>query len=562
MNSKYVPPQTKKVRRIDLIEMLNEVALAASKHMDIQQTLEQALDIVVQRLEMEAGSVFLWEDGKLVLKVRRGISEEHAQEIDRRRARRQGEDPTHQAARSGKVFFVADMAQDPRFEGMWEVRENRSYLQIPLIASQGTRGVMGLVTKAGEPLSSQEADLLGAVGHQVGLIIENADLLTEAVQCETDARRLLALGTRISASLELDEVLEAIAESAKGLLGTAHGMVALMDESGKEMAIRTVTGPLEGKLRGMKISQLEEAPGNGEEPGELILFEAGVSKAMNDWDLEGILSLGIVSLLAIPLLRGDRMLGLLTVMENEYHSFSERDVRLLQQLAQSVVVAIENAMLYQQVRSMTAIEERRWLAREMHDDLAQGLGLINIQATVTDDLLSDGKIDQARGSLNQVKEIANRSYTEVREAIFSLRAIVSPDTQFLATLQDYLSDYQRHYGVETSLNAEDESAVQFSDEVGSQVVYIIKEAVANARKHGGAKRVEVNIGRDDCGARITVKDNGIGFDPLTISGESAQKMGLQIMSERARSVNGELIVHSKEGEGTSVTLCVPIDERK
>jgi two-component system nitrate/nitrite sensor histidine kinase NarX len=312
----------------------------------------------------------------------------------------------------------------------------------------------------------------------------------------------------------------------------------------------------------MTISQREEILDPGQKLGEPILFDAGNLHDTGIWDMENILSLGILSLLAIPLLRGDRILGLLAVLENKPHSFAERDVRLLQQLAQNVVVAIENAMLYQQVRSMTAIEERRWLAREMHDDLAQGLGLINIQTTVTEDLLSKGRIDQARESLKQVKEIANRSYTDVREAIFSLRTIVSPDTRFLVTLQDYLSDYQRHYGIETSLKVEDESAVQFSDEVGSQVAYIIKEAITNARKHGGARKVEVSIVKDDCGSKIAVEDNGNGFDPLTISGEDAQQMGLQIMRERARSVNGDLEVHSQKGKGTQVFLCVPLDHAK
>ncbi len=562
MSPQYIPPQTKKVRRIELVEMLNEVALAASRHVGVLQTLEEALDIIIRRLEMEAGSIFLWEDGKLVLKVRHGISEEHAREVDRRRSKGEEEDLAYLAVQSEKVFFVADMAQDPRFEGMWEVREQRSLLQIPLIASKGNRGVMGLITKAGEPLSSREADLLGAVGHQVGLIVENADLLAEAVRCEMEAKQLLELGMRVSASLELDEVLGAIAESAKGLLGIGHGMVALMDEDVKEMTIRTVAGPLQNKLRGMRISRWKEALVNDQKIGESILIEGNIPRSKGDWDMEGVLSLGIVSLLAIPLLRGDRVLGLLAVMEDKSHSFSERDVRLLQQLAQNVVVAIENAMLYRQVRSMTAIEERRWLAREMHDDLAQGLGLINIHATVTDDLLARGKIDQARESLKQVKEVANRSYTDVREAIFSLRTVVSPNTRFLSTLQDYLSDYQRHYGVETSLTFEDEGVVQFSDEVGAQVAYIIKEAITNARKHGGAKRVEIGIVREDCGSKITVKDDGIGFDSLTISREDAQHMGLQIMRERAWSVGGELQVHSREGEGTSVTLCVPLEFEK
>jgi two-component system nitrate/nitrite sensor histidine kinase NarX len=335
-----------------------------------------------------------------------------------------------------------------------------------------------------------------------------------------------------------------------------------MDENGNEMTIRTVVGPVEGKLRGMKISRRKELRGNGQKLSEAILLETGAPKTTGVWDIGEIVALGIVSLLGIPLLRGDRELGLLAVMGDKAHSFSERDIRLLQQLAQNVVVAIENAMLYQQVRSMTAIEERRWLAREMHDDLAQSLGLINIQATVTDDLLSSGKIDQARESLKELKEIANHSYTDVREAIFSLRTIVSPDTGFLSTLQDYLIDYQRHYGVQTSLNAEDERAVQFSDEVGAQVVYIIKEAIANARKHGGAKRVEVSIMRDVSGSRIVVKDDGNGFDPLTISEKDAQHMGLQIMLERARSVKGELQVQSGAGKGTSLILRVPVDQRK
>jgi two-component system nitrate/nitrite sensor histidine kinase NarX len=291
-------------------------------------------------------------------------------------------------------------------------------------------------------------------------------------------------------------------------------------------------------------------------------MDAGTVISVDECDLKEILSPSIQSLLAVPLLRGDRILGLLAAMENEPRSFSERDVRLLQQLAQNVVVAIENAQLYQKVHSMAASEERRWLARNLHDDLAQGLGLINIQTTVTEDLLSSGKIEQASDSLKQVKEIANRSYTHVREAIFSLRTIVSPDTRFLATLQEYLSDYQRHYGVETALDVVDEDAVQFSDEVGAQVAYIIKEAVTNARKHGGAEYVEVKIATDDCGSKIIVRDDGMGFDPVTVSGEDAQQMGLQIMRERARSVKGELDVHSKKGQGTSITLCVPIKQRE
>jgi GAF domain-containing protein len=144
MSSRPLALQTKKVRRYELVEMLNEVALAASEHLDVQQILESELDIVVERLGMESGTVFLWgEDDKLVLKTWRGLSESNVQEIERRREKRGERDPAGQAARSGKECFVSDMAQDSRFEGIWEVRENRSHIQIPLIARAGIKGVMG-----------------------------------------------------------------------------------------------------------------------------------------------------------------------------------------------------------------------------------------------------------------------------------------------------------------------------------------------------------------------------------------------------------------------------------
>jgi nitrate/nitrite-specific signal transduction histidine kinase len=545
-------------RRNQELSVLNEVALAASQLLDLQQILDLALDTVVDMLGMQAGSIYLRdeESGRFTQRACRGISEAQCRKIERLR-QQPGGDLSRQVTQSGQVIFVADMAAEDRFQGLWDDVRDRSYVNIPLKSKGDVVGTMGLVTYAGQPLTDREVEVLKVVGQEIGIAIDKILLLAETRSRQQEAETLYQLGTRISASLELGQVLNAVAEASQQALATDIGVVGLLDEQRQAMVVKATAGARTPALRGLRVPISAEAPGSALALGQPLILEEYRPDLLTPHIRDLIEAEGIVSFLGVPLIRGERLLGLVGVMTRRHHRFSEEDVQLLTRLAHQVVVAIENARLYQQVRQLTALEERDRLAREIHDHLAQSLGYLNVKASITDELLSGGQMAPAQASLRELREVARETYTDVREAIFSLRETVLPGLGLLPSLREYLAEYRTHYGVEARLEVDDEALTQVPAHVGIQIIRIVKEALTNVRKHAGASKAWVRFEGDNDGTRITVEDDGQGFDPLQIVGEGQRYFGLQIMRERAESVGGSLELDSRPGRGTRVVIQVP-----
>jgi nitrate/nitrite-specific signal transduction histidine kinase len=550
-------------RRNRELSVLNEVALAASQLLDLQQILDLALDTVVNLLGMQAGSIYLRdeESGRLTQRACRGLSQAQCQEIERLRQQPSG-DLSRQVTQSGKVIFVADMAAEDRFQGLWDDARGRSYVNIPLKSKGAVVGTMGLVTYAGQPLTEREVEVLKVVGQEIGIAIDNTLLLAETRGREREAETLYQLGTRISASLELAQVLDAVTKAARQVLAADIGVVGLLDEERREVSVKAMTGTRTEVLRDLRVPVRGEVPGSLLASGQPLIVEEFARDLPTPHARDLIAAEGVVSFLGVPLKRGERLLGLVGVMTRQRRRFSQGDAQLLTRLANQVVVAIENARLYQQVRHLTALEERDRLAREIHDHLAQSLGYLNVKASITDELLSDGQMAQAQASLLELKDVAQETYTDVREAIFSLRTTVLPGSGLLPTLREYLAEYRTHYGVDARLVVDDESLTQVPAHIGIQIIRIAKEALTNVRKHAGANRAWVRFEGDGDWTRITVEDDGRGFDPAQVAGEGRQYFGLQIMRERAESVGGSLELDSRPGHGTRVVIRVPRPPRE
>ena len=157
-----------------------------------------------------------------------------------------------------------------------------------------------------------------------------------------------------------------------------------------------------------------------------------------------------------------------------------------------------------------------------------------------------------------MKEIAKETYTDVREAIFGLRTAISSGLGFLPILREYLAEYRTHYGLDARLVVDNESLPRFPTDVRVQVIRIIQEALTNVRKHARASNAWVRFEQDGDWARISVEDDGQGFDPAQVTGEGRRYFGLQIMRERAESVGGDLELNSRPGKGTRVVIRVPL----
>lgn len=557
MRQRLKKSQVEMQRREHELETLNEVGLAATQLLDLQEILEFALDTVVSKLGMAYGMVFLWDEAqeRFTLRASHGISKVQIDEIDRRR--RSGWDISGEVAETGKEVFVANMGSDERFRGIWDNLESRSYVNLPLISRGTVVGLISLITPIGETVTRREVEFLKAVGREIGIAIDNAILLAGTQRREQQAVTLYRLGTNISSSLALTRVLEAVCEAARELTEADIGLVGLFDENCQEVVVRAAAGMKKDALIGMRIRVSDQTSANRLVEGKPIMGQCTCPDQDRVHISGQIIEDHDSAWLAVPLIRSERFLGLIEVLRLQPRYFQPGEAQLLTRLAHQVVISIENAQLYRKLHHLAALEERDRLAREMHDHLAQGLGYLNVKSAMTDELLANEQVELAHESLLELKKVVKILYTDVREEIFNLRTTVPERISFFATLKDYLADYQTHYGLNVQLTVNNEDPVEFSPEVTSQLLRIIQEALTNVRRHSDAEEVSIHFSESNSGVRMRIEDNGRGFRPEQTSQAAGQHYGLQIMRERAESVGGRLELHSQPGQGTRIVVWFP-----
>lgn len=242
-------------------------------------------------------------------------------------------------------------------------------------------------------------------------------------------------------------------------------------------------------------------------------------------------------------------------------------------LARQCAQALERARLYEaEQRARTEAEaaqqrlallaetrERNRVAQELHDTVAQALGYLNLKITSTTALLNNGQIEAATANLREVKKIVAETYTDVREEIFNLRANAFEGLSFLELLHKYIDKYRSFYNLDIQLILEaDEALFEFPAEVGPQLIRTIQEALINVRKHAKVNRAIIRLSRDEDQVRISVEDQGQGFDPAHLTRVGSSSFGLQIMRERVESIGGSLDVLSTPGQGTQIILRYPL----
>lgn len=533
------------------LTLLYDVAAAMSQSLELEPILETALDIVVDRLDMAAGTIFLYDEDqqRFVARAHRGLTPAQQAEIERFRC--EVDDFVAYVAANRQMLYEPEASATGLHKGLFDDPEARSTAVLPLVARGRFVGAIGITSKPGRQFNIEGAQTLLAVGHEIGIAIENALLIAEIRRSEQEARTLYEIGIDISASLELDRVVQVVAEGARRALAADIGVVAFLDSEAQELVLRAVAGSTAGARPGARLPIRA-----GERMAALSRGEPIIDDHCLLAGPEGLAEPAPYALVIAPLLRAGQLLGVVGVLSRARRHFGQREAQLLVRLASQVTVAIENAQLYQQVRHMAALEERDRLARELHDSLAQTLSALGMQASLVAELLASGQIEPALTALHDLRSAGDAAYNDVREAIFNLRTTMPSGLGLLATLRAYLEEYRTHSGLDTDLVVDDESLAELPAETAAQVIRIVQEALTNVRKHARASRVRLRFARD-ADAVITVEDDGIGFDMSQVSTAAHRCFGLQVMRERAERVGAALAISSQPGCGTQVTIRFP-----
>lgn len=259
--------------------------------------------------------------------------------------------------------------------------------------------------------------------------------------------------------------------------------------------------------------------------------------------------------IAVPLKRGDKVIGALCVAGRVPRTFSSAEVDLLSGLASQAAIAIENARLLSEVQRVAVLEERGRIAWELHDGLAQAFGSLLLRLRRERELLSPERLDRIRIALQEMETITESAYRDVRRSIFSLRAMIAPGPDFVPTLRTYLQAFSEESRIPVELHIAEESAIRFTLDVEMQLLRIIQEALTNVRKHAGASRAWIRFECQRGEVEVSIADDGRGYTPAEGQGKG---FGLETMRERALAIGGSLKVESAPGLGTRVIARLPL----
>ena len=331
--------------------------------------------------------------------------------------------------------------------------------------------------------------------------------------------RLRVVSRRLSQGLEPASLAEAALETVSDSVGAERGVLVVASDNGSLVPLATL---------GSSAVPLPEQ----------IIREVWTSQELLRTPLDDTSG----QLLAIPLRAGSRSVGVLAVTTGA--PVPREAVERAERLTGEAALRLDTALLFDEVRSLATTEERRRLAREIHDGIAQDVASLGY---LVDELVETADPAQ-REPLVALRRDLGRLVSELRHSIFDLRSEVAP-TGLGTAVADYVQATGHRNGALTVHLVLDESPHRLRRDVEEELLRIVQEAVTNSRRHARARNLWVICRIHPPNAELRVEDDGEGLRP-----GRADSFGLSVMRERATRIGASLSIRPREEGGTVVQV--------
>jgi signal transduction histidine kinase len=292
------------------------------------------------------------------------------------------------------------------------------------------------------------------------------------------------------------------------------------------------------------------------------------SKPNQDPELKNFLSFqACQTAVCIPLRAGFQIFGVMVIGSEFDVQFNHDHYELFNAVADQVVIALQNAQLFQQLQSekarMIAADEdaRKELARNLHDGPTQSIAAIAMHINFIKSLMvKDPR--QALNELNKVEKLAKDTSREIRSMLFALRPLVLETDGLGAAIETMMDKLRESDNLNLRLTGSDYGNI-IQPQAQGVVFSIVEEAVGNARKYSRANLIEIKFWQEGDLFVARVQDDGAGFDVKSVMSNYSSRgsLGMVNMKERAERIDGSIRIDSAPGKGTTVTLVVPLDKQ-
>lgn len=497
-----------------------------------------------------------------------GLGEEEEREIGWRPL---GRGVLGELIRDPVPLRLAEVGRHPHSYGFPPAHpEMRTFLGVPIFVAGVPFGNLYLTDKANQQqFTEDDEEAVVLLAEFAGLAIDHArrigtaEARSKGLQRTVDALdATVSISRALATQTDLDVVLDLVAKRGRALV-SARALVIELEEAG-ELIVAAAAGEVPSALTGARLKVGSSLAGVALRSAAVQRLDNDASRARYEKHGLGSLGLEVQAGLMVPLVVRGRSYGALVALDRleDGPDFSARDEELLESFAASAAVAVATAKFVDAERRRERVDaaeaERSQLARDLHDGTIQALMA-----------LEGSLMAISEGESSQVKERVETSARNLRGEVARLHGMVidlrpaALDALGIEASLEALAERTRSQGMEVELRIDlafeqGRTKERLDNELESATYRIVQEALKNSLAHSSANLVSVEVLEGDGEVRITISDDGEGYD----SKARGRGIGLQEMQERVELLSGALEIDSEPGSGAEVRVVLPARRRE
>ena len=405
----------------------------------------------------------------------------------------------------------------------------------------------------------------GELAHDVNRLTEQLERLTrdmrEEVHTQTERLEqksrtleiLYEVASSINTSRDLDDLLTRFLEHTKATLGAQAATARLVTPDG-QMRLVANRGFQPNHQRCQPLLPLGQCLCGHVADGGDIGQKDDVS-CCGQTEHGGQAGDDALSMMAVPLQHQGRTLGVYSLFFSQCPEALSDDMRgLLNSIGQHLGMAIEKSRLEEQARRVGIMEERARMSHELHDSLAQTLASLRFRVGALNESLPDDSPPELCREADALWSSLEQANQELRELIRHFRAPPVSHQGLDIDIDQLITRFREETGVNAFMQKE-WSPKRLPEEVETEVLRIVQEALCNIRKHADAQHVRVLLRNDHRNEfLVMIEDDGCGTDLQSGTTSESEHIGLSVMEKRAARLGATIRIESEPGEGTRISL--------
>jgi signal transduction histidine kinase len=430
-----------------------------------------------------------------------------------------------------------------------------TFLGVPILLRGVAYGNLYLTEKeGGGDFTTEDQELVTLLAAQAAVAIENARLFESAKRWSDQLESLIEVGNALAIEVEVPRMLELVAQRLREILQARFVTILLLTPE-RDLRVEVVAGEVDTPLEGMRAPLEGTKVGRALDRGRSERVDSVLEDPESDRELTRLL--GMVAALYVPMVVRGQTIGLVIAGDKLVpdRRFSTEDLRLAETFASRAAVAADQGRRIQRDAFRGIVqaqeEERRRLARELHDETGQALASILLGLKALEDTEDTATL---KDSVAILRERVVETLHDVRRLAVELRPAALDDFGLEPALDRLTSAFAEQTGIEVELEArlrED----RLPGEIETVLYRIVQEALTNIVKHARAERVSIVITQKPQTVSAVIEDDGQGFDPRKIRDGGIGLIGMQ---ERISLVDGRMAIESTPGAGTTIAVEVPL----